>query len=306
MLARVAHGSRGYLPVTGVVTGPLDESDGAFENGPMTITISAFYKFVPIADTGALKEELAARGCALGLKGTILIAHEGINATISGTAKAMADFLAALRLDVRFHDLTSKESLHEEHPFRRFKVKVKPEIVTFGQPDLDPSTNAGTYVRPEDWNALIQDPDVLVIDTRNFYEFGIGTFEGAIDPKTETFRDFPNFVGDTLDPARDRKIAMFCTGGIRCEKATAYMRSQGFADVYHLQGGILKYLEVVPMEESLWRGECFIFDERIALEHGVTPGDYSQCPQCGYPVRRGATSSHVDGKCDACIAAAKA
>lgn len=272
----------------------------------MTTTISAFYKFVSIEDPGKLKVVLAARGCALGLKGTILVANEGINATISGTADGIAEFLAALRSDGRFSNLVSKESINTDHPFRRFKVKVKPEIVTFGQPDLDPASNAGTYVRPEDWNALIQDPDVVVIDTRNFYEFGIGTFEGAIDPKTDTFRDFPRFVGENLDPARDRKVAMFCTGGIRCEKATAYMRSQGFADVYHLEGGILKYLEVVPKEQSLWRGECFIFDERIALEHGVTPGDYGQCRSCGFPVRRDErTLSGVDQICDACAAKAE-
>lgn len=269
----------------------------------MTITISAFYKFVAIEFPDALKETLAARGCALGLKGTILIASEGINATISGTADAMTEFMAALRSDDRFRDIISKESLNAEHPFRRFKVKVKPEIVTFGHPNLDPAKNAGTYVRPEDWNALIQEPGVVVVDTRNFYEFGIGTFEGAIDPKTETFRDFPAFVSGSLDPARDRKVAMFCTGGIRCEKATAYMRSQGFENVYHLEGGILKYLEVVPKEQSLWRGECFIFDERIALEHGVTPGDYAQCPRCGYPVRRAAGETNAGSVCAACAGA---
>ncbi|MBR2536703.1 MAG: rhodanese-related sulfurtransferase [Hyphomicrobium sp.] len=266
----------------------------------MTITISAFYKFVAIDDPAGLKERLAARGCALGLRGTILIAHEGINATISGTSDAMTEFLAALRSDARFQNLVSKESLNPEHPFRRFKVKVRPEIVTFGQPDLDPAANAGTYVKPEDWNALIQDPSVVVVDTRNFYEFGIGTFEGAIDPQTATFRDFPNFVSKALDPARDRKLAMFCTGGIRCEKATAYLRSQGFEDVYHLEGGILKYLEVVPREQSLWRGECFIFDKRIALEHGVTPGDYSQCPRCGYPVRRSTEAVEANDVCSSC------
>ena len=269
----------------------------------MTITVSAFYKFVSIDDPAALQGVLAAGGCALGLKGTILLASEGINATISGEAASIAKFLEDLRADARFHDLVSKESVNAKHPFKRYKVKVKPEIVTFGQPDLNPAANAGAYVRPEDWNALIQDPDVIVVDTRNFYEFGIGTFEGAIDPKTQTFRDFPNFVREALDPARDTKIAMFCTGGIRCEKATAYMRSQGFKDVYHLEGGILKYLEVVPEDQSLWRGECFIFDERIALEHGVTPGDYGQCPRCGYPVRRDAEAVKDGDLCAVCTAA---
>ena len=268
----------------------------------MPINCSTFYKFVTISDPDALKSALAAQGCALGLKGTILIAHEGINATISGTPESVATFLSELRSDTRFANLVSKESTAAEHPFRRFKVKVKPEIVTFGHPDIDPAANAGTYVRPEDWNALIQRPDVLVVDTRNFYEFGIGTFERAIDPKTETFRDFSKFVSDELDPARDRKVAMFCTGGIRCEKATAYMRAQGFDEVYHLEGGILKYLEVIPKEQSLWRGECFIFDERIALEHGVTPGDYGQCKRCGYPIRNPAAAGTPADTCGACAA----
>lgn len=268
----------------------------------MQITVSTFYKFVTVDDPNALKTEFAALGCQLGLKGTILIAREGINATISGAGNAVAAFLARIRSDSRFADLTSKESLSGDHPFRHLKVKVKPEIVTFGYPEIDPAVHAGTYVRPEDWNALIQDPDTLVIDTRNAYEFEIGTFEGAIDPKTQTFRDFSNFVDDELDPARHRKVAMFCTGGIRCEKATAYMRSQGFNEVYHLEGGILKYLEVIPKDESLWKGECFIFDERIALEHGVTPSDYAQCKSCGYPVRRSQTQRDGAEICAKCAA----
>lgn len=251
----------------------------------MPITISTFYKFVAIDDPERLKAELAALGCGLGIKGTILLAHEGVNATVSGTCEAVAMVLAALRADSRFSDLVSKESYAAAHPFRRFKVKVKPEIVSFGHPEVNPAKGAGTYVPPQHWNALIQQPDVVVVDTRNAYEYDIGTFRGARDPKTRSFREFAQFVEANLDPERDRRVAMFCTGGIRCEKSTAYLRSKGFKDVYHLEGGILKYLEVVPPSESLWQGECYIFDDRVALEHGVTPGHYQHCTRCGFPVR---------------------
>jgi UPF0176 protein len=266
----------------------------------MSITVSTFYKFVPIADPLAFKTEVAAFGCQQGLKGTILVAREGINATVSGTHEAITALLHWLRSDARFSDLVSNESFAAQHPFRRYKVKVKPEIVTFGHPDVDPVTNAGTYVPPEHWNALIQDPGVIVIDTRNSYEFDVGTFRGAIDPKTKTFREFSNFVGENLDPAKHHKVAMFCTGGIRCEKATAYMRAQGFRDVYHLEGGILKYLEVIPKQDSLWQGECFIFDERVALEHGVTPGGYVLCTGCGYPIHRTGSADDSVNDCPKC------
>jgi UPF0176 protein len=272
----------------------------------MTITVSTFYKFVPIAGPSAFKTEVAAFGCLHGLKGTILIAHEGINATVSGRPEAIAALLGWLRSDARFRDLVSKESFASEHPFRRFKVKVKPEIVTFGHAGIDPVANAGTYVPPERWNALIQDPGVIVIDTRNSYEFDIGTFQGALDPKTQTFREFSTFVGQTLDPSKHHKVAMFCTGGIRCEKATAYMRAQGFRDVYHLEGGILKYLEVIPKEDSLWQGECFIFDERVALEHGVTPGGYELCTECGYPIHRTESADRAAAACPQCASRASA
>ncbi len=272
----------------------------------MSITVSTFYKFVSIADPAAFKAEVAVFGCARGLKGTILVAREGINATVSGPPDAIADLLGWLRSDARFRDLVSKESFAEVHPFRRFKVKVKPEIVTFGHPDIDPVANAGTYVPPERWNALIQDPDVIVIDTRNRYEYDIGTFQGAVDPGTQTFREFSTFVGEALDPSKHHKVAMFCTGGIRCEKATAYMRAQGFPDVYHLEGGILKYLEVIPQADSLWQGECFISDERVALEHGVTPGDYQLCPDCGYPIHRPSSADGAAGVCPKCASRANA
>ncbi|MEQ1671695.1 MAG: rhodanese-related sulfurtransferase [Hyphomicrobium sp.] len=268
----------------------------------MRITISAFYKFVAIDDPETLKAEVAAIGCQHGIKGTILVAHEGINSTVSGTADGIAALLGWLRADSRFSDLISKESYADAHPFGRFKVKVKPEIVTFGHPEVNPAKGAGTYVPPQQWNALIEQPDVLVVDTRNSYEFDIGTFRGAVDPKTQTFRQFAKFVDETLDPSRHRRVAMFCTGGIRCEKSTAYLRAQGFDEVYHLEGGILKYLEVVPEAESLWQGECFIFDERVALEHGVKPGSYQKCPRCGYPVRRSAAAADATAACPNCTA----
>jgi UPF0176 protein len=251
----------------------------------MQITVSAFYKFVTVEDPEALRDRVAPEACRLGIKGTILIAREGINATICGDDAGVRSLLAFLRADPRFDNLVSKESYCDAPTFRRLKVKVKPEIVTFGHPDIDPIQNAGTYVAAEQWNALIAQPDVLVIDTRNTYEYAIGTFNGAIDPHTKTFREFADFVDLNLDPARDKKVAMFCTGGIRCEKATAYLRARGFDDVYHLEGGILKYLEVIPESESLWTGECFIFDDRVALEHGVTPGQTRLCRKCGFPHR---------------------
>ena len=192
----------------------------------------------------------------------MLVASEGINGTISGARAQMAQFLAGLRADARFADLDVKEALADAHPFKRLKVKVKREIITLRRPEADPSVAVGTYVAPQDWNALIADPDVLVLDTRNAYEVEAGTFERAVDPKIRIFGEFPGFVAENLDPQRDRKIAMFCTGGIRCEKASAYLKRLGFAEVYHLKGGILAYLAQVPAGESRWRGGCFVFDER--------------------------------------------
>jgi UPF0176 protein len=267
----------------------------------MTVTVSAFYKFVAIADPAALRDEITEMCRQLAVMGTVLVANEGINATVSGADENIIQLLGWLRSGERFHDLQSKESLAPAHPFKRLKVKVKPEIVTFGHPGIDPALNAGTYVCPEDWNALIQEPDVIVVDTRNTYEVDIGTFPGAIDPKTQTFSDFAAFADAELSSLRNQKIAMFCTGGIRCEKATAYLRAQGFKDVYHLQGGILKYLEAVPEAESLWQGECFIFDERVALEHGVKPAGYGHCSRCGWPVR-GDGSAGQPQECVKCSA----
>ena len=232
----------------------------------MTITVAAFYEFVAIDDPRGLRTRLAALLGAHDIKGTILLAGEGINGTISGTPAAMRAVLTELRADERFADLVTKDATTDAHPFKRLKVKVKREIISFRQPEADPITRVGTYVAPEHWNALICDPDVLVLDTRNAYEVAVGTFAGAVDPGTRSFGDLPAYVAANLDPARHRRVAMFCTGGIRCEKASAYLMSLGFPEVYHLQGGILNYLATVPREQSLWQGECFVFDEREAVD----------------------------------------
>lgn len=256
----------------------------------MSVTVTAFYKFVTIDDPQALRATLLARCAGTAIKGTILVAPEGINSTIAGPDDEIRDFLAWLRADARFADLVSKESYADNIPFGRFKVRLKREIVTLKRPEADPSRRVGTYVKPQDWNALISDPDIVLIDTRNDYEVGIGTFQGAIDPVTQAFSEFPAFVAANLDPGRHKRVAMFCTGGIRCEKASAFMLSQGFSEVYHLEGGILKYLETVPAAESLWQGECFVFDQRVALEHGVKPGKHVMCRNCGFPI-----ASDADG-----------
>lgn len=252
------------------------------------IVVAALYKFASLPDYKDVQPGLLALCNAQHIKGTLLLAEEGINGTVAGSRAAIDALLAYLRQDARLSDIEHKESFTDEMPFYRMKVRLKKEIVTLGVPGIDPNKSVGTYVKPEDWNALISDPEVVVIDTRNDYEYGIGTFKGAIDPETTTFRQFPDYVKNNLDPARNKKVAMFCTGGIRCEKASAYMLSQGFPEVYHLEGGILKYLETVPPEESLWQGECFVFDERVALDHGVVPGTHLMCTACGFPVAAGA------------------
>lgn len=249
-----------------------------------SIVIAALYHFARLDDCAALRGVLQQVCDAHGLKGTLLLAPEGINGTIAGTRAGIDAVLAWLRSDPRLAKLEHKESLHAEQPFYRMKVRLKQEIVTLGVPGIDPNVQVGQYVEPGDWNALIQDPDVVVVDTRNHYEFEVGTFEGAIDPETTTFREFPAYVDQHLDPSRHRKVAMFCTGGIRCEKATALMLAKGFEEVFHLRGGILKYLEEVPAAESLWRGECFVFDERVTVGHGLAPGDYELCRGCRMPV----------------------
>ena len=248
------------------------------------LVVAAIYKFVKLPDYAAMRVPLQAQCDALGITGTLLLAEEGINGTIAGTRSGIDDILSYLRSDPRLADLQHKESTAELPPFYRMKVKLKKEIVTMGVPGIDPTERVGQYVKPEDWNALISDPDVVLVDTRNDYEVEIGTFRGAVDPRITTFREFPEYVKNNLDPQKKPRVAMFCTGGIRCEKASAYMLQQGFPEVYHLQGGILKYLENVPEEQSLWEGECFVFDQRVAVGQGLVPGHYELCYGCSRPI----------------------
>jgi len=248
------------------------------------IVVAALYKFVTLEDYAALREPLLAVMLANGVKGTLLLAEEGINGTVSGSRAGIDALLAWLHRDPRLVDVDHKESYCAEQPFQRSKVKLKREIVTLGVPGVDPNRAVGTYVEAQDWNALISDPEVLLIDTRNDYEVAIGTFAGAIDPQTKTFREFPEYVQQHFDPTRHKKVAMFCTGGIRCEKASSYMLGQGFAEVFHLKGGILKYLEEVPPQQSLWRGDCFVFDNRVSVRHDLSEGEFERCHGCGDPV----------------------
>lgn len=248
------------------------------------IIVAALYKFASLPDYKEMQGALHGFCVSQGLKGTLLLATEGINGTVAGTRSGIDALIAYLKSDTRLANLEHKESYAEEMPFYRMKIRLKKEIVTLGVPGVDPNKTVGTYVTPEDWNALISDPDVVLVDTRNGYEYDIGTFRGAIDPHTVTFREFPAYVSKHLDPAKHKKVAMFCTGGIRCEKASSFMLEQGFEEVYHLQGGILKYLENIPQENSLWEGECFVFDQRVAVGHGLVVGVHDQCHACRHPV----------------------
>ncbi len=249
------------------------------------MVVATFYKFTKLSDFAEMQNPLLSFCEVQGVKGTILLALEGINGTIAGSRQAIDSVLAYLRSDSRLADLEHKESSAQQPPFERMKVRLKKEIVTLGL-SVNPEEQVGTYVSPKDWNALASDPDVIIIDTRNDYEVSCGSFKGAINPETQSFREFPEYVQKNLDPKKHKKVAMFCTGGIRCEKASAYMLSQGFQEVYHLQGGILKYLEEVPEAESLWQGECFVFDERIAVQHGLELGTYDKCVGCGHPINQ--------------------
>ncbi|RCJ42528.1 hypothetical protein A6770_34495 [Nostoc minutum NIES-26] len=249
-----------------------------------TQVVAAFYKFVRLPDFAEKQNSLLSYCLVQGIKGTILLAAEGINGTIAGSRQAIDSVITFLRSDPRLADLEYKESYTDIPPFERMKVRLKQEIVTLGLPEINPNDLVGTYVSPQEWNDLISDPEVTVIDARNDYEVNIGTFKGAQNPQTESFREFPEYIRDNLDPNRHKKVALFCTGGIRCEKASSFMLAQGFAEVYHLKGGILKYLEEVPDEESLWQGECFIFDERVAVRHGLEEGSHELCFCCGHPI----------------------
>lgn len=248
------------------------------------IRVAALYRFCRIDDPEAVRKPLAAFCCARGIKGTLLLAREGVNGTVAGTPAAIGALLACLENDFGINGMEVKFGHAAAMPFHRMKVRVKQEIVTMGVEGIDPLSDAGAYVAPEDWNALISKEDVVVIDTRNDYEVALGSFRGAVDPGTASFRDFPKWVADHADALRGRTVAMFCTGGIRCEKATAYVRSLGFDEVYHLKGGILKYLETVPAEESRWQGECFVFDERVSVVHGLAEGEAELCRACRRPL----------------------
>lgn len=253
-------------------------------NNPMNYVVATFYKFVQLPDFVELKSSLLQFCEEKAIKGTILLAAEGINGTIAGLRPDIDAVFALLRSDARLADLEVKESEATNPPFGKMKVKLKREIVTIGLPEVDPSAQVGTYVKPQEWNQLIDDPEVILIDTRNEYEVDIGTFQGAINPHIHSFREFPHYIQQHFNPETHPKVAMFCTGGIRCEKATSLLVAQGFKEVYHLQGGILKYLEEIPAEKSKWEGECFVFDERVAVKHGLEIGSYEMCPACGYPI----------------------
>lgn len=251
------------------------------------VCVAALYRFAPIAEREAVQAHLTAL-CGDEVRGTLLVAHEGLNGTIAGPEAAIARVVDGIRAMPGFDRLELKYSTASAMPFLRMKVRLKAEIVTMGISDIDPVEGVGTYVAPQDWNALISDPNTILIDTRNDYEYEIGTFEGAIDPRTKTFREFPDWFrsqrDQLMDPANPPKVAMFCTGGIRCEKATAFLKAEGVDEVFHLEGGILKYLETIPEAESLWKGDCFVFDERVAVGHGLKEGDYSLCRACRMPL----------------------
>lgn len=250
----------------------------------MTCVVAALYQFVPLPDYQLLREPLLEFCRRQDIRGTLLLASEGINGTIAGDRSGVDAVLAHLRSDPRFASLEHKESLHEKRPFLRMKVKLKREIVTLGVAGIDPNRRVGTYVAPADWNSVVEDPDVTLVDTRNDYECAIGSFRGAVDPSLTNFREFPQWVEQNLDPRVNRKVAMFCTGGIRCEKASSYLLEQGFEEVLHLRGGILKYLEEVPRGDSSWEGECFVFDDRVAVDHDLKRGSFDQCFACRHPI----------------------
>ncbi len=274
----------------------------------LPICIAALYHFAPLDGLEAIRDDLDACCRRHAVQGTLLLAREGVNGTIAGTDPAIAAVVDHLRRLLALAALEPKYSRAKAMPFHRLKIRIKAEIVTMGQPDIDPLCGVGHYVAPQEWNALIADPDTIVIDTRNSYEVSIGTFAGAINPQTSSFREFPEWFrahrDGLLGQGKQPRVAMFCTGGIRCEKATAFLKSEGVDAVYHLQGGILKYLESVPADQSQWQGECFVFDQRVAVGHGLAPGTHVQCHACRRPVNRAAQQSaaYLEGiSCPGCI-----
>jgi UPF0176 protein len=271
------------------------------------LCVAALYRFTRFADCAALRAPLERLCRDHGIRGTLLLAAEGINGTIAGSPAGIATVLGHIRGLPDCADLDVKLSSAATMPFHRMKVRIKREIVTMGEPDIDPLAVVGTYVEPQDWNALIADPDTIVIDTRNDYEVAVGSFEGAIDPQTATFRDFPAWFRAErerlLGEGKPPKVAMFCTGGIRCEKSTAFLKQEGVEEVFHLKGGILRYLETVPEDESLWRGECFVFDQRVTIGHGLAAGSHALCHACRRPVNEADQASplYEEGvSCPAC------
>jgi len=267
--------------------------------------VCALYRFVTLDNYQDLRQPLLKTMERNGVCGTLLLAQEGINGTVSGSRAGIDALLNWLRKDPRLADVDSKESYTEVAPFKRTKVKLKKEIVTMGVPGIDPNHVVGTYVEPEQWNELINDPDVLLIDTRNDYEIQVGTFDGAVNPDIDTFRDFPAYMRENHDPEKTKKVAMFCTGGIRCEKSTALLKEQGYDEVYHLKGGILNYLAKVPEENTTWRGECFVFDDRVTVNHALERGNYQQCNACRMPLSEADQASEhyqVGVSCPHCYA----
>ena len=248
------------------------------------VVVCALYKFVTLDNYSELKTPLLDFMLAENLRGTLLLASEGINGTVAGSREAVDSLLAFLQEDTRLAGVSYKESFVDTMPFLRTRVKHKKEILTKGVQGNYPKRSVGTYVKPKDWNALISNPDVVLVDTRNDYEVKVGTFRDALNPDTDSFREFPKYVKENLDPTKNKKVAMFCTGGIRCEKSTAYLKEQGFEEVYHLEGGVLKYLEDVPEQESMWEGECFVFDERVTVNHALEKGGYDLCNGCRMPI----------------------
>lgn len=251
----------------------------------MSFTFASFYRFLLLENLTDLQSKFLQWCHEEKIKGTILIAHEGINANIVGEKEGLNNVINNIQKELNCEELEIKFSIEQLMPFERMKVKIKPEIITFGIDEANPNKQVGTYIKSKDWNNLISQADVKLVDTRNEYEFNIGTFKGAQNPHIDSFKEFNDYIDHNLNPEKDQKVALFCTGGIRCEKVTSLMLSKGFKEVYHLQGGILKYLAEIPQEESLWEGECFVFDERVAVKHGLEKGSYQLCPETGNPIR---------------------